>query len=61
MQKQNTITKESQAAFTVYLNREEKAAATTEKYGRDIQAFTVWLDAGRSQKRRIGNGWTLSA
>ena len=44
MQKQNTITKESQTAFTAHLNREEKAAATIEKYGRDVQAFTAWLN-----------------
>ena len=39
----DTITKENQAAFALWLKAEEKAAATVEKYGRDVGAFAAWL------------------
>ena len=46
----NTITKESMSAFAEYLRSEEKATATVEKYGRDVTAFTLWLDGTEATK-----------
>ena len=44
--KHHTLTKKHIAAYTEYLHREERAAATVEKYSRDILAFAAWLEEG---------------
>ena len=46
----NIITRENMIAFTDYLKAEEKAAATVEKYRRDVAAFTLWLDGSSVTK-----------
>ena len=38
------ITQKDIEKFKKYLQNEERAAATIEKYIRDISAFSVWLD-----------------
>lgn len=42
--------------FTRALREEERAPATIEKYLRDIQAFTAWLD-GRAVTKELLSGW----
>ena len=42
--KHHTLTKKQIAAYTKFLRREERAAATVEKYCRDILTFTAWLE-----------------
>ncbi len=44
------------AAYAGYLRREERAAATVEKYLRDVRSFAAWLD-GRSVTREAVTGW----
>jgi site-specific recombinase XerD len=41
-----TITEINIAAYAGYLASEEKAAATVEKYARDLRAFAAWLAEG---------------
>ena len=47
----NTITPENLSAYREYLRSEEKAAATVEKYGRDVRAFASWLDGEEATKQ----------
>ena len=47
-----TITVEKITEFKFYLSEEEKAAATIEKYIRDVTAFMKWL-SGRSVKKAV--------
>ncbi len=44
------ITMKNIENFKKYLQNEERAAATTEKYIRDISAFSVWLDGKEFDK-----------
>lgn len=39
----HTLTVKQTAAYVQFLRREERAAATVEKYSRDVHAFAVWL------------------
>ncbi len=48
-----TLTLEQIEAFKMYLVDEEKAAATLEKYLRDIKAFRSWLSGDRLEKRKV--------
>lgn len=48
-----TLTLEQIEAFKMYLIDEEKAAATLEKYLRDIKAFRSWLSGDRLEKRKV--------
>lgn len=41
--KHHTLTSKQITAYTEFLRREERAAATVEKYSRDIYAFVAWL------------------
>jgi len=43
-------------SFTRMLREEERAPATIEKYLRDIQGFTAWLD-GRAVTKELLSGW----
>ena len=47
---ENIITEEKQQAFQSWLKAEEKAAATIEKYGRDVKAFAAWLSGSETTK-----------
>ena len=47
----NIITAENLSAYREYLKSEEKAAATIEKYGRDVRAFSVWLGGAEATKQ----------
>ena len=47
----NTITAENLSAYREYLKSEEKAAATVEKYGRDVRAFAAWLCGAEATKQ----------
>ena len=60
------ITQKDIEKFKKYLQNEERAAATIEKYIRDISAFSVWLDGkgidnrspaecNKASRRREGN------
>ena len=44
IKKHAVVTEEYQIAFLEWLKGEERAAATVEKYGRDVRAFAAWLD-----------------
>ena len=44
------ITNKMIVEFGKYLAEEEKAAATREKYIRDITAFSAWLNGGEVSK-----------
>jgi integrase len=50
MQNQTIITEENRAAFIIWLKGGERAAATIEKYGRDVGAFALWLDGAAATK-----------
>lgn len=50
------ITRERLADYEQYLYAEERAAATVEKYMRDIRSFSAWA-AGRSVTRELAAGW----
>ena len=50
VKRKNIITEKNQAAFKDWLKGEEKAAATIEKYARDVRAFSVWLDGAMVTK-----------
>ena len=41
--KHHTLTTKQLVAYTGFLRREERSAATVEKYSRDILAFAAWL------------------
>lgn len=47
------ITAKTIQAFKSYLLREEKAAATIEKYIRDLTAFSAWLDGSELCKEKV--------
>ena len=47
----NIITTENLSAYRAYLGSEEKAAATIEKYGRDVRAFAAWLSGAEATKQ----------
>ena len=47
------ITAELISAFRKHLNEEEKAAATIEKYLRDVTAFAVYADGGEITKELV--------
>ena len=47
------ITKELVKNFRIYLIEEEKAAATIEKYIRDINAFAEWLGENSLDKEAV--------
>ena len=51
-----TLTQEQAAAFSRYLQGEERSAGTVEKYLRDIRAFTAWLD-GRPVTKEAVSDW----
>ena len=54
---QHYILTETQiAAYTQFLRREERAAATVEKHSRDILAFAVWLEK-RPVTKEIVTQW----
>jgi len=48
---QAVVTEGNHAAFCEWLKGEEKAAATVEKYGRDVRAFAAWLDRGEVTRK----------
>ncbi len=48
-----TITKEMIEEFRFYLMEEEKAAATLEKYIRDVSAFYLWLEERELDKMTV--------
>lgn len=50
------LTPEQIAAFERYLQREERAPGTIEKYLRDVRAFSLWLD-GRTVMKETGVEW----
>lgn len=50
------ITRERLAGYEQHLYTEERAAATVEKYMRDIRSFHAWA-AGRSVTRELAAGW----
>ena len=54
--KYHTLTKKHIAAYTGYLRREERAAATVEKYSRDVCAFAEWLET-RPVTKEIVTRW----
>lgn len=39
--------------YTHFLKEEERAAATVEKYLRDIRAFVLWMDGGQVAKEAV--------
>ena len=39
--------------YTHFLKEEERAAATVEKYLRDIRAFVLWMDGGQVTKEAV--------
>jgi len=47
----NIITAENLSAYREYLKSEEKAAATIEKYVRDVRAFAAWLGGAEAMKQ----------
>ena len=47
------LTTEQTAAYTKFLRGEERAAATVEKYSRDILAFAVWLEGRPVTKETV--------
>ena len=51
-----TISSNQLAAYAAYLHMEERSPGTVEKYLRDVQAFTRWLD-GRPVTRELAAGW----
>lgn len=53
---EHKLTPEQIAAFERYLQREERAPGTIEKYLRDIRAFSLWLD-GRAVMKETGAEW----
>lgn len=50
------ITPERIASYIAHLHREERAAATTEKYRRDAEEFAAFL-AGRAASRELAVAW----
>ena len=53
---ERTLTPEQIAAYGRHLKQEERAPATVEKYLRNVQAFTRWLDGGEVTKEAV-TGW----
>lgn len=53
---EHKLTPEQIAAFERYLQREERAPGTIEKYLRDVRAFSLWLD-GRTVMKETGVEW----
>ena len=47
----NIITEENLSAYLEYLKSEEKAAATVDKYLRDVRAFAAWLGVAEATKQ----------
>ena len=43
---QRSLNEEQLQAFGRYLQREERAGGTVEKYLRDLRAFARWLECG---------------
>ena len=50
------LTSEQIAAYSRWLQEEERSAATLEKYLRDIRAFAAWMD-GESVTKEAVTGW----
>lgn len=50
------LTSKQIAAYIQFLRQEERAAATIEKYSRDILAFAAWLE-GKPVKKESVAGW----
>ena len=51
-----TLNKEQITAYDRWLQAEERAPATAEKYLRNVNAFFVWL-GGRAVTKETGTGW----
>ena len=51
--KKYMVTAEQIAAYARYLRREERSAATTDKYLRDVRSFARWLDGGPVTKEAV--------
>lgn len=54
--KKHTLTQKNITAYHHHLRAEERAAATIEKYTRDIRAFAAWLD-GSAVTKALSSGW----
>ena len=54
--KKYMVTAEQIAAYARYLRREERSAATMDKYLRDVRSFARWLDGGPVTKEAV-TGW----
>ena len=54
--KKYMVTAEQIAAYARYLRREERSAATMDKYLRDVRSVARWLDGGPVTKEAV-TGW----
>jgi integrase/recombinase XerD len=53
---EQALTQEQVAAYVHWLQQEERAAATVEKYLRDVQAFANWIRGGTITREAVA-GW----
>lgn len=50
---QKILTEQTIREFIIYLQNEERSAATIEKYRRDVREFAAWLDGGEVTKEAV--------